>query len=64
MIRRHGLRDKIKVLRGNFFNFDISDASVMTVYLCVGANNKLRENLSGKLKPGTRIVSHLFILKD
>ena len=64
MIRRHGLGDKVKVLRGNFFNFDIGDASVITLYLGVGANNKLREKLAKELKPGTRIVSHHFLLKE
>ena len=64
MIRRHRLKDKVKVLRGNFFNYDIGDASVVTLYLGVSANNKLREKLSKELKPGTRIVSHHFLLKD
>ena len=64
MIRRHKLRDRVKVLRGNFFNFNIGDASVVTLYLGVGVNNKLREKLSEELKPGSRIVSHHFILKD
>lgn len=64
MIRRHRLTEKIKVLRGNFFNFDIGDASVVTLYLGVGANDKLREKLTKELKPGTRIVSHHFLLKE
>ncbi len=64
MIRRHKLRDHVKVLRGNFFNFDIGDASVVTLYLGVSANNKLREKLFKELKPGTRIVSHHFLLRD
>jgi len=64
MIRRHRLGDKVKVLRGNFFNFDISDATVVTLYLGVSANNKLRDKLANELKPGTQIISHHFILKD
>ena len=64
MIRRHKLRDQVHALRGNFFNFDIGEASVVTLYLGVSANNKLREKLSEELKPGTRIVSHHFVLKD
>ena len=64
MIRRHKLKDQIQVLRGNFFNFDIGDATVVTLYLGVGANNKLREKLAEELKPGTRIVSHHFLLND
>jgi len=64
MIRRHRLGEKVKVSRGNFFNFDISDASVVTLYLGVSANDKLREKLVKELKPGTRIVSHHFLLKE
>jgi len=64
MIRRHKLKDQVQVLRGNFFNFDIEEASVVTLYLGVSANNKLREKLAEELKPGSRIVSHHFVLKD
>ncbi|MHA1480569.1 MAG: SAM-dependent methyltransferase [Candidatus Thorarchaeota archaeon] len=64
MIRRHKLKDQIQVLRGNFFNFDIGEASVVTLYLGVVVNNKLREKLVKELKPGSRIVSHYFVLKD
>ena len=56
---------KIKFLRlknvhiawGNFFNFQLKDASVIMLFLRQGTNNKLREKLS-KLKSGTRIISH------
>ena len=64
MIRKHNLSKQVQVKRGNFFNFDIGEASVVTLYLGVGANNKLREKLAQELKPGTRIVSHHFVLKD
>lgn len=64
MIRRHNLRSQVQVLRGNFFNFNLEDASVVTLYLGVGVNNKLREKLATELKPGSRIVSHFFLLKD
>ena len=64
MIRRHKLTDKVRALRGNFFNFNIGEASVVTLYLGVSSNNKLREKMSQELKSGTRIVSHHFLLKD
>ncbi|MCK4565687.1 MAG: class I SAM-dependent methyltransferase [Candidatus Thorarchaeota archaeon] len=64
MIRRHKLKDQVQVLRGNFFNFNIGEASIVTLYLGVGVNNKLRDKLAKELKPGSRIVSHHFILKD
>ncbi len=64
MIRRHKLTDRVTVFRGNFFSFDIRAASVVTLYLGVSVNNKLREKLANELKPGSRIVSHHFVLKD
>lgn len=64
MIRRYKLKDQVQVLRGNFFNFDIGKASIVTLYLGVGVNNKLKEKLAMELKPGSRIVSYHFILED
>lgn len=63
-IRRHNLGSQVQVIRANFFNVGIGGASVVTMYLGVGVNNKLREKLAGELKPGSRIVSHHFLLKD
>ena len=64
MIRRHNLTDRVQALRGNFFNYDIGEASVVTLYLGVSTNDKLREKLKKELNPGTRIVSHHFLLKE
>jgi cyclopropane fatty-acyl-phospholipid synthase-like methyltransferase len=64
MIRKHQLANRVKVFRGNFFSFDIGAASVVTLYLGVSVNNKLRDKLATELKPGSRIVSHHFVLKD
>ncbi len=64
MIRRHKLKKQVQVLRGNFFNFNIGEASVVTLYLGVTVNKKLREKLAKELKPGSRIVSHHFVLED
>jgi hypothetical protein len=59
-IRRSGLSKKVEVLRENFFNSNIEDATVVTVYQGVGVNKKLREKFSRELKPGTRVVSYRF----
>ncbi|MPY86471.1 MAG: methyltransferase domain-containing protein [Luteitalea sp.] len=39
---------------------DISDATVVTLYLLSSSNLKLRPKLQRELEPGTRIVSHNF----
>ena len=39
---------------------DVSEATVVTLYLLTSSNEKLRPILTKQLKPGTRIVSHAF----
>ncbi|OYT26963.1 MAG: RNA methyltransferase [Thermoprotei archaeon ex4572_64] len=59
-IRDLGLEDRIEVLHGSFFDYDISDADVVTLYLLTSVNERLRPKLERELKPGTRVVSHDF----
>ncbi|MFW9888001.1 MAG: SAM-dependent methyltransferase [Candidatus Thorarchaeota archaeon] len=63
VIRRKGLTRMSKILRENFFESNIEDATVVTVYQGVGVNKKLKEKFSGELKPGTRVVSYRFRFK-
>lgn len=39
---------------------DVSPATVVTLYLLSSSNVKLRPMLTGRLRPGARIVSHAF----
>ena len=48
---------KIKLKRGNFFEADISSASVVFVYLVPKAINKLLPKFKKELKKGTKIIS-------
>jgi SAM-dependent methyltransferase len=43
---------------------DISDATVVTLYLLSASNVKLRPILTSKLRRGSRIVSHSFAMGD
>jgi SAM-dependent methyltransferase len=43
---------------------DVSDATVVTLYLVSALNVKLRPNLTSQLRPGARIVSHNFAIGD
>jgi SAM-dependent methyltransferase len=54
-----GLGDKVKFLNQDLFATDISDATVVTLYLLPSLNLKVMPKLKA-LKPGTRIVSHSF----
>jgi ribosomal protein L11 methylase PrmA len=56
--------DKVKFLNQDLFTTDISEASVVTLYLLPSLNVKLMPKLKAELKPGTRIVSHAFDMGD
>ncbi len=43
---------------------DVSEASIVTLYLLSSSNLKLRPMLTQQLKPGSRIVSHAFSMGD
>jgi len=62
--KKEGVLDKVKFIQGNFFEADIRDATVVTLYLLTSVNLKLRPKLLRELKPGTRIVSHRFDMGD
>ncbi len=59
-VRDLGLEDRVKVYHGNFFEYDLSDADVITLYLLTSVNERLRPKLERELRPGTRVVSHDF----
>jgi len=59
MIREAGLADRVTVRRGNVFKQDLTPATVVTMFLTSTINAQLRPQLD-RLRPGTRIVSHMF----
>lgn len=63
VIRMRGLKDKVKVIWGNFFSQNVAYATVVTVYQGPEVNKLIREKLSAELKPGTRVVSYKFPLE-
>ena len=63
-VKRHGVSDRVKILRESFFDLDLRDATVVTMYLLPGINVKLRPKLLWELRPGTRIVSNNFEMGD
>jgi hypothetical protein len=59
-----GVTDRVEFQQQDLFKFDISRASVVSMYLLPIVNLRLRPRLLSELKPGTRIVSHDFDLGD
>ena len=56
--------DRVKFLNQDLFTTDISEATVVTLYLLPSLNLRLIPKLNSELKPGTRIVSHSFDMGD
>ena len=58
-----GVADRVRIVHGDIFETDFSSASVVTLYLLPELNLRLRPTIL-KMKPGTRIVSHSFMMDD
>ncbi len=60
----NGVEDLVTIERGDIFETDVSEASVVALYLYPSVNLKLKPTLLDQLKPGSRIVSHAFDMGD
>jgi hypothetical protein len=58
-----GVQDRARFLQQDIFKTDLSQATVITMYLLPFIVRRLRPSLLA-LKPGTRIVSHDFDMED
>ena len=59
-IEREHLGNSAWVIRGDFFNVDLSQADVVTLYLLTSVNSLIKPKLEHELKAGARVVSHDF----
>lgn len=57
---REGVEDRVRMVRGDLFELDLSPATVVTAYLLPRTMEKLEPLLFRELRPGTRIVAHDF----
>jgi hypothetical protein len=62
--KSQGLADRVKFVTQDLFKTDISQATVVTMYLLPHTVNMLKEKLLNELRPGTRIISHDYGLAD
>jgi SAM-dependent methyltransferase len=56
--RREGIAERVSFINADLFKTDISQATVLTMYLLPDTVNLLREKLLAELKPGARVLSH------
>ena len=60
-VKKAGVGSLVTIRRQDVFEIDLSEASVVTMYLLPNLNQRLRPQLA-KLKPGARVVSHAFLI--
>jgi precorrin-6B methylase 2 len=63
-VRKNGVENLVTIKHQNIFETDLSEASVVTLYLYPSVNLALKPILLDQLKPGSRIVSHAFDMGD
>ena len=63
-VSRMGLADKVTFVEGDFFDADLSGATVVMLYLWPTVNSRLEAKFRSELRPGTKIVSYTFPIGD
>lgn len=63
-IQKESLANRIFIYNEDLMSADLSEATVVTLFLTTSANESLKPKLEAELKPGVRIVSHEFAFKD
>lgn len=61
-IARAGVEERAKVIQGDVMQTDFSAANVVTLYMDTASNAKLRPQLEKYLKPGSRVVTHDYVI--
>ncbi len=54
------LKGQVKIVWGNFFHADLSDATIVTMFLSQGTNRRLKSKLMSELRPGTKVISYVW----
>ena len=62
-VEKAGVGGRARIVQGDIFASDFTQASVITMYLLPALNLKLRPQILA-MRPGTRVVSHSFNMDD
>jgi SAM-dependent methyltransferase len=62
-VEKAGVGSRARIIQGDIFKTDFTQATVITMYLLPALNMKLRPQIL-QMRPGTRIVSHSFTMED
>ena len=61
--QRAGVADRVRIVQGDIFKEDFSQATVVTLYLLEELNAQIRPTLLA-MRPGTRVLSNTFSMGD
>lgn len=62
--RSAGVSDRVRFVEQDLFRVDLREATVVTLFLLPGLNELLRPRLMEELRPGTRVVSHMWDMRE
>lgn len=62
-LRNEQISDSVHMIRGDFFDVNLTNANVVTLYLLTSVNSSIRPKLEQELNPGSRVVSHDFPIR-
>lgn len=62
-VQNQGVAANARIDQGDIFQYDLSQATVITMYLLPALNLRLRPQLL-ELRPGTRLVTHAFTMGE
>lgn len=58
--REDGVGDRVRFIRGDLFEVNLESATVLTLYLNSLLNIRLRPTILAQMRPGSKVVSHVF----
>ena len=58
--RAAGVSHLVQFVQGDLFTADFSAATVVTLYLSPSLNERIKPRLLRELRPGTRVISHVY----
>jgi precorrin-6B methylase 2 len=61
---RAGVQDRVRFVVADIFKEDLSEATVVTIYMSGDVNLRLRPKLLRELKPGARIATYTFDMDE
>lgn len=62
LLRSSGVSDKVQIIKKNFYDVNISKASVVFVYLVPRVLEKLKPKFLKELRPGTKVISYKYTM--